>query len=62
MFSDFKSRGFGLEQSQLRTPERPARLLLVMSPTLDFAVSTGKWDAANNPPLTNKGLRRQPKI
>jgi hypothetical protein len=31
MFSDFKSRGPGLEQSQLRTPERLGRLLLVMS-------------------------------
>src|SRR5436305_14875906 len=29
MFSDLKSRGFGLEDSQLRHPERLARLLLV---------------------------------
>jgi hypothetical protein len=27
MFSDFKSRGFGLEQSQLRTPDRLARII-----------------------------------
>ena len=39
MFSDFKSRGFGLEQSQLRTPDRLGRLLLVMSLALYFAVS-----------------------
>src|SRR4051812_19895274 len=31
MFSDLKSRGFGLEDSQLRHPERLARLLLVMA-------------------------------
>ena len=31
MFSDFKSRGFGLEHSQLQTPDRLSRLLLVMS-------------------------------
>jgi len=54
MFSDFKSRGFGLEQSQLRTPERLARLLLVMSLALYFAVSTGLWDATANPTVDEK--------
>jgi len=54
MFSDFKSRGFGLEQSQLRAPDRLARLLLVMSLALYFAVSTGLWDAAVNPVADEK--------
>ena len=54
MFSDFKSRGFGLEHSQLRTPERLARLLLVMSLALYFAVATGQWDAATNPTVDEK--------
>ena len=54
MFSDFKSRGFGLEQSQLQTPERLSRLLLVMSLALYFAVSTGQWDAAVNPSVDEK--------
>ena len=54
MFSDFKSRGFGLEQSQLRTPERLGRLLLIMSLALYFAVSTGLWDAATNPTVDEK--------
>jgi Transposase DDE domain len=54
MFSDFKSRGFGLEQSQLRAPDRLARLLLVMSLALYFAVSTGLWDAAVNPAVDEK--------
>lgn len=54
MFSDFKSRGFGLEQSQLQTPDRLSRLLLVMSLALYFAVSTGQWDAAANPSADEK--------
>jgi hypothetical protein len=54
MFCDFKSRGFGIEQSQLRAPERLARLLLVMSLALYFAVSTGLWDATTNPTVDEK--------
>ena len=57
MFSDFKSRGFGLEQSQLRTPERLGRLLLVMSLALYFAVSTGLCDATSNPTVDEKKAR-----
>src|SRR3954452_658931 len=49
MFSDFKTRGFGLEDSQLRHPERLARLLLVMALALHWAVSTGMWEAARQP-------------
>src|SRR4051794_11995700 len=49
MFSDFKSRGFGLEDSQLRHPDRLARLLLVMALALHWAVSTGMWEAARQP-------------
>ena len=56
MFADFKSRGFGLEQSQLRSPDRLARLLLVMSLALHIAVSTGLWDATNNPAANEKKL------
>jgi hypothetical protein len=47
-FSDFKSRGFGLEDSRLRHPERLARLLLVMALALHWAVSTGMWEAAHH--------------
>lgn len=54
MFSDFKSRGFGLEQSQLRTPARLGRLLLVMSLALYVAVSTGLWDATANATVDEK--------
>ena len=48
MFSDFKTRGFGLEDSQLRHPERLARLLLVMALALHWAVSTGMWETAHH--------------
>ena len=48
MFSDFKTRGFGLEDTQIRYPERLARLILVMALALHWAVSTGMWDCANN--------------
>ena len=42
MFSDFKTRGFGLEDSQIRYPDRLARLMLIMALALYFAVSTGQ--------------------
>src|SRR4051794_38334564 len=37
MFSDFKSRGFGLEDSQIRLPGRLDRLILVMALALFWA-------------------------
>ena len=40
MFSDFKSRGFGIEETQLRYADRLDRLILVMA--LYVAVSTGQ--------------------
>ena len=54
MFSDFKSRGFGLEDSQIRHPDRLARLLLVMALALHWAVSTGMWEATHQPPPAEK--------
>lgn len=47
MFSDFKSRGFGLEDSQLQRTDRMDRLILVMTLALYWAVSTGMWAATN---------------
>ena len=49
MFSDFKSRGFGVEHTQIQYPDRLARLLLVMALALYCAVSTGLWDAEHRP-------------
>lgn len=54
MFSDFKSRGFGIEQTQIQYPDRLARLILVMALALYWAVSTGMADAAQNPTPVEK--------
>ena len=48
MFSDFKSRGFGIEDTQLRYADRLDRLILIMSLALYSAVSTGLWDAVHH--------------
>ena len=54
MFSDFKSRGFGIEDTQLRYADRLDRLILVMSLALYLAVSTGQWDAVHHPTPSEK--------
>jgi hypothetical protein len=54
MFSDFKSRGFGVEDTQIRYPDRLDRLILVMALALYQAVSTGLWDAAQHPTPAEK--------
>ena len=41
MFSDFKTRGFGITQSQIKKPDRLARLILVLAIAMYWAVSTG---------------------
>lgn len=43
MFSDFKSRGFGLMQSQIQKPDRLDRLILIMAIALYWAVSSGMF-------------------
>src|SRR4051794_11630715 len=45
MFSDFESRGSGLEDGHLRRPERLDRLTVVMALALFWVVSTGTRDA-----------------
>jgi Transposase DDE domain len=54
MFSDFKSRGFGVEDTQIRYADRLDRLILVMALALYSAVSTGLWDAVNHPTPSEK--------
>jgi hypothetical protein len=54
MFSDFKSRGFGVEDTQIEHPDRLARLLLILALALYIAVSTGQWDAETNPASAEK--------
>jgi hypothetical protein len=48
MFSDFKTRGFGLEDSHIQRPGRLGRLILVMALALFWAVSTGMSDSVHN--------------
>ena len=43
MFSDFKSRGFGLMQSHIQKPDRLERLILIMSIALYWAISCGMF-------------------
>lgn len=54
MFSDFKTRGFGLEDSHIRIPKRLDHLILVMTLALYWAVSTGMWDVVNRPTPAEK--------
>jgi hypothetical protein len=58
MFSDFKSRGFGIEDTQLRYADRLDRLILVMALALYVAVSTGQWDAVHHPTPSEKKAPR----
>ena len=58
MFSDFQSRGFGIEDTQLRYADRLDRLILVMALALYVAVSTGQWDAVHHPTPSEKKAPR----
>jgi hypothetical protein len=59
MFSDFKSRGFGLEDTQLRDPERVERLVLMLTLAMYWCVETGYRDARDAPtPLEKKAPSR----
>ena len=60
MFSDLKSRGFSLEQTQLQYADRIERLVLIMALALYWATSCGLWDELNNPmPYEKKTGKRQ---
>jgi hypothetical protein len=61
-FSDYKTRGFNLEDSQIERTDRLDRLVLVLSLALYWAVSTGMWDAMENKtPAEKKTHRRNAK-
>ena len=57
MFSDYKTRGFNLEDSQIERTDRLDRLVLVLSLALYWAVSTGMWDAMQNKTPAEKKRR-----
>lgn len=54
LFSDLKSRGFDLEATQLRDPQRLDRLLLIMALALYWCVWTGLEDAQTHPTALEK--------
>jgi hypothetical protein len=55
MFSDYKSRGFGLMQSQIQRPDRLEKLILIMAIAMYWAVSCGlQEEAASNPNPSSK--------
>src|SRR5215210_3031145 len=59
MFSDFKTRGFNLEASQIERTDRLDRLVRVLALALYWAVSTGMWDAvANRTPAEKRPRER----
>src|SRR3954471_8269172 len=67
MFSDFKTRGFGLEDSRIRLAGRLDRLILIMALALFWAVSTCMWDAVHrttraekNPAMADPGAMPDP--
>jgi hypothetical protein len=58
MFSDFKTRGCGIEDSQLQRTDRLGRLILVMALALYWAVSVGMWDKVNKATPGEKNRRK----
>ena len=55
MFSDYKSRGFGLMQSQIQRPDRLEKLILIMTIAMYWAVSCGlEEEAAPKPNPSSK--------
>jgi len=58
-FSDFKSRGFRLEDSQLDHAERLERLILIMALAMYWCVHAGRDDAKQRPTPLEKKLRRK---
>jgi hypothetical protein len=54
MFSDFKTRGFSLESSQMKLLDHLDRLVLMVSIALYWAVSTGHWVRQNETSVHQK--------
>lgn len=53
-FSDFKSRGFNLQDSQLEHPERLERLILIMALAMYWCVRIGRLEAEQQPTVLEK--------
>lgn len=59
-FSDFKSRGFQLEDSQLKHPARLERLILIMALAMHWCVRIGLNDAVQRPTPLEKKPKSKP--
>lgn len=59
-FSDFKSRGFQLEDSQLKQPARLERLILIMALAMHWCVRVGYHDAVQRPTPLEKKPKSKP--
>lgn len=58
-FSDFKSRGFDLEDSQLAHAERLERLILIMALAMHWCVRVGRDDTVHRPTVLEKKRKRR---
>ena len=58
-FSDFKSRGFQLEDSQLEHADRLERLILIMALAMHWCVQIGQDDALQRPTTLEKKTNAQ---
>jgi hypothetical protein len=59
-FSDFKSRGFQLEDSHLKHPARLERLILIMALAMHWCVRVGYHDAVQRPTPLEKKPKSKP--
>ncbi len=62
MFSDFKTRGFSLEDSQMRYPQRLERLILIMAIAMIWAVLSGMWHLDHYPLPYEKRVNKPKKL
>src|SRR5512142_1135527 len=62
LFSDCKSRGLQLEDTQLRAPERLDRLILIITLAMYWCVRVGRYDALYNPTPLEQKLRHRPTL
>jgi len=60
LFSDFKSRGFRLEDTQLRAPDRLDRLVCIMALAMYWCVRVGQEEAHAHPTPLEKKFKRRP--
>lgn len=59
MYSDFKSRGFELEDSKLRLADRLERMVLIMALAMYWCVCVGRTELLNHPTPLEKKTREQ---